>query len=425
MQLRFIDYRHRRSLIGWRRWNLDLCWCMVMTMAVVGWWQMTCIGAVVEIEDTIIDLDPPTLPETLPPTATVVHEEFQQQKNTDIAENRPPNLPFVQPPTATTTTIQGRALKSPWTKVTPSRGMPAAPRNTKWHPPHPPPPPPPDEQLLPLTLPSQIFTLAGKEQPICRTVLQSMLPKQEQCYKMVRQAVLSMVHLEDITLLILLGWLTLPLGRFIYEWLPSVVPWYNNSKSFHKTIYHEISDHIQQIARIACAVYMVDIVKLAVVACGYTTIVPWIRPKSGAVGHDMPHAFGHIVYTMWIANRIKYIKRILLRRYVNRHPESFGRVNLIQKWIDAILYSATIVMVLHILKVESGVALSNSFLAVGSVGTLAFGLASQGLATQVMNGLLLASSDRIYEGDDVMLGSNGFAGKIVKLGWLETVIRGR
>jgi small-conductance mechanosensitive channel len=227
-----------------------------------------------------------------------------------------------------------------------------------------------------------------------------------------------MVHFEDISLLVAFGWMTDPLGRFIYEWLPSVVPWYNNSATYRKTIYYEITDHIQQIARRALAVYIVDIVKLAIVACGYN--IPGMKPNS-----EMPHAFGHILYTMWIANRIKYIKRKLLRRYVNEHPESFGRINLIQRWIDAILYSVTVLAILHILKVESGVALNNSFLAVGSVGTLAFGLASQGIATQVMNGLLLASSDRIYEGDDVMLGSNGFAGRIVKLGGLETVIRGR
>jgi hypothetical protein len=271
-------------------------------------------------------------------------------------------------------------------------------------------------------VPSQILTLAGNRQPICRSVLQSVTPKQENYLSVIQKSIQSMVHLEDVTLLGFLSVMTVPMGQSIYEWLPSIIPQYNNAVEFRKTIYYEIVDHIQQIARIVLAIYCSDIIKLIILGLGFK--IPGMISTTATDG-GMPHAFAHIVYTIWIANRIGYVNRKLLRRYINTHPESFGRINLIQKWIDAIIYAATVVLVMHILKVESGVAINRSFLAVGSVGTLAFGLASQGIATQVINGLLLASSDRIYEGDDVMLSSNGFAGNIVKLGWLETVIRGR
>lgn len=272
-------------------------------------------------------------------------------------------------------------------------------------------------------VPSHILTLAGNKQPISRSVLRSVTPKQENYLSVIQKSIQSMVHLEDITLLGFISLMTVPIGQSIYEWLPSIIPQYNNSKEFHKTLYYEIVDHIQQIARIGLAIYSTDILKLIILGLGFK--IPGMISTAGTADGAMPHAFGHIVYTVWIANRIGYVNRKLLRRYINAHPESFGRINLIQKWIDAILYVATGLLVMHILKVESGMAINRSFLAVGSVGTLAFGLASQGIATQVINGLLLASSDRIYEGDDVMLSSNGFAGSIVKLGWLETVIRGR
>jgi Mechanosensitive ion channel len=365
-------------------------------------------------DSSVLDLDPPSFPPVLPPTATI--ESVYRNPITQIVEEipgDPPSILYEPPPTASLNAETVEAISSPkkkpfhspWSRTISASSRAGGPET--------------QSSVPPLEVPYDLFTLAGKEQPMCRAVLKSVLPKHENCVELIRDSVLKVVHLEDITLLVGLGWLTVPLGRFLYEWLPSVLPWYNNSKKYRKTFYYEIVDHIQQIARIAMAVYMVDIVKLAVVACGYS--IPGMKAGTS----DLPHAFGHILYTMWIANRIRYIKRIVLRRYVNEHPESFGRMNLVQRWIDAIVYSATVLAVLHILRVESGVALNNSFLAVGSVGTLAFGLASQGIATQVMNGLLLASSDRIYEGDDVMLGSNGFAGRIVKLGWLETEIRGR
>jgi small-conductance mechanosensitive channel len=40
----------------------------------------------------------------------------------------------------------------------------------------------------------------------------------------------------------------------------------------------------------------------------------------------------------------------------------------------------------------------------------------------LMNGLLLSASDRVYEGDSVIFG-NGIEGTIVDLGWLATLVR--
>ena len=97
-------------------------------------------------------------------------------------------------------------------------------------------------------------------------------------------------------------------------------------------------------------------------------------------------------------------------------------MQIINRLANAALITIAALLILNILKVEMGVAMS-SILAMGSISTLALGIASQGIFAQILNGLLLASSDRIYEGDFVRWG-NKLEGTIVKLGWMETIIRG-
>lgn len=60
--------------------------------------------------------------------------------------------------------------------------------------------------------------------------------------------------------------------------------------------------------------------------------------------------------------------------------------------------------------------------AFGSVGTLAFTLASQGVIRQFISGLLLIFSDKMYVGDNVTFG-DGTAGRVTKLGFMETILR--
>lgn len=60
--------------------------------------------------------------------------------------------------------------------------------------------------------------------------------------------------------------------------------------------------------------------------------------------------------------------------------------------------------------------------AFGSVGTLAFTFASQGLLTQFMSGLFLIFSNKMYVGDYVRFGDDT-SGVITKLGWMDTTLR--
>jgi small-conductance mechanosensitive channel len=247
-------------------------------------------------------------------------------------------------------------------------------------------------------------TLAGSFKPAIRKLLVS---KEEG--KDLLQTISHMVHWEDLILILVAGWLVVPSIEFPYSRLPinlkSAVP-------FHKTYLYAVANHLQQVAKIALAVYIMDIVQMFCVGVGFEF----------CQFSKFPHFFAQAAYSLWAANRVCRVKKHLLRQHVNRHPETFGRIQIVNRLVDAMVYGGTIFVILNIFKVEMGVAMSG-FLAFGSVGTLAIGLASKDLASNILNGLMLSASDRIYEGDSVQFGT-GQSGTILKLGWFETVLRG-
>jgi len=233
------------------------------------------------------------------------------------------------------------------------------------------------------------------------------------------QSLLKTVHWQDLLLLTALGWGTVPLVQLPYDLTPRY--WLNPSSEssdnstklpYRRTVYYQVADHLQQVTKIALIVYLMDVVKLIFLGLG------WKLYKF----NQLPHAFAQTAYAVWSANRLAALKRHAARRYVSHHPETFGRIKVLNRLADACIYGLTVFVVLNILQVQMGLALQ-SFLAFGSVGTLAVGLASKGIAQELINGLMLASSDRIYEGDDVQFGSGDLSGKIVSLGWMETVLR--
>jgi small-conductance mechanosensitive channel len=47
----------------------------------------------------------------------------------------------------------------------------------------------------------------------------------------------------------------------------------------------------------------------------------------------------------------------------------------------------------------------NSLFAFGGIGTLVFSLASKDIASQLVSGLVISTSDRFYEGESIHLGA--------------------
>lgn len=248
---------------------------------------------------------------------------------------------------------------------------------------------------------AQTSTLAGSFKPAVKRLLVS-----SEEANLIWHSIRATAHWEDLIIIMFFGWFTVPTLQFPYDLAPFT------KEPFRKSYVFVAAEQIQQIAKIAFAVYVVDIVKMLCIGVGFD----FCKMAS------FPHAFAQSAYSLWAANRLATLKKHFLRNYVSYHPETFGRIQLTNRLMDAAIYGMAVFVILNILQVEMGVAM-HSVMAFGSVGTLALGLASQGIMTQILNGLMLASSDRIYEGDQVRF-PNGNTGTIVKLGWLETVVRG-
>lgn len=247
-------------------------------------------------------------------------------------------------------------------------------------------------------------TLAGSS--FLPFVKRFILPKEE--FHALMESISKAVHWEDMLLMTCIGWLVVPCIQYPYQHLPMLK---DQTIPFRSTPLFMVADLLQQIARIALLVYFVDIFKMICIGVGFR----FCRMSS------FPHAFAQIAYTLWITRRVAMAKKFALQKSVSHHPENFGRMKIINRLCNAALIAGCSMLVLNIMKVEMGVAM-HSFLAVGSISSLAVALASQGIFSQILNGLLLVSSDRIYEGDYVKW-SNGLSGTIVKLGWMETIIR--
>ena len=216
--------------------------------------------------------------------------------------------------------------------------------------------------------------------------------------------VYELIDWQDLIFICVLGWATVPLLTMLYRKDPS---------SLQPTPHFQIADHLSQISKIALLVYAADVLKVILFNLGfhYHQI------------DELPHTFAKVAYTIWVANRMSRLKKhIICQAWNVKTPENMGREKIVDRLADAAILAIVGFCVLDILSVELGMA-GKSFVAVGSLSTLVVSLASQGLLTQILNGLLLSASDRIYEGDSVRFG-NGLSGTVVKMGWMETVLRG-
>lgn len=210
---------------------------------------------------------------------------------------------------------------------------------------------------------------------------------------------------QDFLFLITLSYATVPLFQLPYNSLMK------DKKDFQDTGYHFVADHLQQISRIALLCYLVDMLKVVIIEMGFG----WKH-----IPH-IPSVFARSVYTLWVARRLALSKKWFLCKVWKKSPETLGRMELIDHLADAIILIVVALTIVDIFSVELGFA-AKSIFAFGSIGTLVFSLASQGIVANLMNGILLSASDRVYEGDSVKFGDS-IEGTVVKMGWVETVIR--
>jgi small-conductance mechanosensitive channel len=101
--------------------------------------------------------------------------------------------------------------------------------------------------------------------------------------------------------------------------------------------------------------------------------------------------------------------------------ENMGRIEIVDRLLNGIIGGISALVVLDWMDIKMNNAMTGLF-AFGSAGTLAVTLASQGLVTQLLSGIFLMFSDKMYVGDSVVFG-DGTSGKVMKLGWMETSLR--
>ena len=141
---------------------------------------------------------------------------------------------------------------------------------------------------------------------------------------------------------------------------------------------------------------------------------------------DYSFMFAKILYTIYAAHTAAKLKHYILIKYVGQKQKKDGLALLIDHLLNAMIGGVAAMFIIDILEL-SGLGIRSAF-ALGSAGTLAITLGTQSLVSHVVSGFTMTTSNRFYVGDFVKFqsasGGGSFSGTVMKLGWLETTIRG-
>jgi small-conductance mechanosensitive channel len=91
------------------------------------------------------------------------------------------------------------------------------------------------------------------------------------------------------------------------------------------------------------------------------------------------------------------------------------------KILDALVVVSLFLTVFDVFEVKVGLGFA-SVLAFGGLGIVVFALASQGLASLIVSGLVLSTAKKVIVGDHIKLG-DGIRGIVISLGWLYSEVR--
>lgn len=173
-----------------------------------------------------------------------------------------------------------------------------------------------------------------------------------------------------------------------------------------------ISNFISEAAQVGLTCYCVDCVALMLSTLGFA----WVQK------YKVGEIFTRFAYAIWIVRKVIDIKTIALyKAFGVKEDGPTGRLEIMDHLLSGIIATLFGVCLLDSLPFHTDVAV-NSILGLGSVGTLTFTLASQGLVTQFLSGLMLTATNKMYAGDFVMFG-DGSTGTVIKMGWMETQLR--
>lgn len=227
--------------------------------------------------------------------------------------------------------------------------------------------------------------------------------------KMIFLALVREAHVGDLAVLSILGYGSVPLMKYIRKLrFPE-----DSETAWLQCPACRVAMSISQLCCIGGIVYAVDMLAVALSTIGFQFPM---RMK-------IPTVTGQIGFAVWFAVNLAAIKQSLLCRFLKvDSPEKLGRSSVYDRLGDGVIYFAALLVVMDIMSVETGRAMSSVF-ALGSVGTLVFSLASKDIAANFVSGLALSASNKFHVGEDVRIG-NEYQGVVHKMGWMHTDIRG-
>jgi hypothetical protein len=247
------------------------------------------------------------------------------------------------------------------------------------------------------------FILAGKVFPL---LSKFMITSQD------AQSIIQILQRDtDWRELALLGSLSFgltPIMRVLYRLHIKRIFFWFAPDNFYKSKTYHVTNHISQGFKIACGVYILDIVSHILVSLGASMI--WIQGLSKNVAA--------VAYLLWELARFKGVKEFILLKLFKRE-NVFMFYN---RFVNYVLYIITAVQIMDILTVSYGKAVSTVF-AFGGVGTLVFSLASKELAEHFLSGVSLSLTEKFAPGDTIVCG-DGTKGTVKALGLFHTVLQG-
>jgi small-conductance mechanosensitive channel len=174
---------------------------------------------------------------------------------------------------------------------------------------------------------------------------------------------------------------------------------------------------LSEIAKIAGIVYIVDVLEIILNVIGIKF------PRE----HDISKMCAEALFTLYAAWRLTPYKKYVIKKRVMRKSDqddasAKAKIKVYDSLFNIAIVVTTVFLLVDELKIPVGRALQSVF-ALGGVGTLVFSLASQDLASQIINGIALVASNKYDEGDLILLG-DGTLGIVRRMGWVYTDLRG-
>jgi hypothetical protein len=242
------------------------------------------------------------------------------------------------------------------------------------------------------------FAVAGR---LGLVVKQLVLIRTE--FRPVRSALVNAVDFSDVVLLGLLGWLPEPLAKRYFAWR------YDDNKKYEDSLLSRFASLISQLTKVTGIVYMFDMLSVVLTTVGFQ-----LDPRCQPI-------LAKTTYTLWGAWRIRGFNDFMLKRLI-RNGDT-GKAKLVCRILDGVIATFLFFFLQDIFHFTIGRGIMSVLTAGGTAG-LVFSLASKELATELLSGLAFHGSRKVDLGDKIRLG-DGTTGNVVKVGAMETLIKGK